>query len=59
MTVADDQVQADAGWVQGVLLAIIPAVVIATVVVAIPIIPKLTMVFANTPAPRCSSRWPW
>ncbi len=39
----------DAGWVQGVLLAIIPAMVVMTVITAIPIIPKLLAVFADTP----------
>lgn len=42
----------DAGWVQGVLLAIIPAMVVMTVVVAIPIIPRLLVVFAATPDAR-------
>ena len=39
----------DAGWVQGVLLAIIPAMVVMTVITAIPIIPRLLVVFADTP----------
>ena len=45
-TAAPDQ---DAGWVQGVLLALIPATVVMTVITAIPIIPKLLVVFGKTP----------
>lgn len=39
----------NAGWAQGVLLATIPAMVVMTVITAIPIIPKLLVVFADTP----------
>jgi len=49
-TVAD--AAPDAGWVQGVLLAIIPALVVMSVVVAIPIIPRLLVVFAATPGAK-------
>jgi len=42
----------DAGWVQGVLLAVVPAMVVLTVVAVIPIIPKLSVVFASTPNAR-------
>jgi len=49
MTAAAEPSEVDAGWVQGVLLAIIPAVIVMTVITAIPIIPKLLVVFANTP----------
>ena len=39
----------DANWVQGVLLAMIPAMVVMTMITVIPIIPKLSVVFAKTP----------
>jgi MFS family permease len=39
----------DAGWVQGVLLALVPCMVVMTVVVALPIIPAMLKAYAGTP----------
>jgi MFS family permease len=40
---------ADAGWIQGVLLAVIPAMAVTNVIAMIPTIPKLLVVFGSIP----------
>src|SRR5277367_5471959 len=41
--------EADAGWIQGVLLALVPAMVVASVCAALPVIPAMLHAFATTP----------
>jgi MFS family permease len=45
----DPRPATDAGWVQGVLLTIIPATLVMTVIIVIPIIPKLLAAFRDIP----------
>ena len=46
---AEADVGENAGWLQGVLLALIPCMVVSSVCVALPVIPAMLHAFAKTP----------